>query len=207
MEAAVIAAFHPKWQERPLACIAPFEQHRGSITKQEILDFLCGGVAKWWLPDDIVFIETVPKTGGKFNKRALRSNSRIMCCLSPMDERTWTRRSSGSIVFRSELGQPCQNIAEHFTIVTHQPVVIQNHLDRGHRQIELPGVVLTVIPALFELCQLRASYIEPGVIAEIIGISVGRGAIKVRLNCVEHGMRVLIFILAVEWVQACSDGA
>ena len=73
MEAAVIAAFHPKWQERPLACIAPLEQHRGSITKQEILDFLDGRVAKWWLPDDIVFIEAVPKTSvGKFNKRALR---------------------------------------------------------------------------------------------------------------------------------------
>jgi len=73
MEAAVIAAFHPKWQERPLACIAPLQQHRASITKQEILDFLCGRVAKWWLPDDIVFIDAVPKTSvGKFNKRALR---------------------------------------------------------------------------------------------------------------------------------------
>lgn len=73
MEAAVIAAFHPKWQERPLACIAPLEQHRGSITKKEILDFLSGRVAKWWLPDDIVFIDAVPKTSvGKFNKRALR---------------------------------------------------------------------------------------------------------------------------------------
>jgi len=73
MEAAVIAAFHPKWQERPLACIAPLEQHRASITKQEILDFLAGRVAKWWLPDDIVFIDAVPKTSvGKFNKRALR---------------------------------------------------------------------------------------------------------------------------------------
>jgi fatty-acyl-CoA synthase len=73
MEAAVIAAFHPKWQERPLACIAPLEQHRASITKQEILDFLSRRVAKWWLPDDIVFIDAVPKTSvGKFNKRALR---------------------------------------------------------------------------------------------------------------------------------------
>ena len=73
MEAAVIAVFHPKWEERPLACIAPFEQHRGDITKKEILDFLRGRVAKWWLPDDIVFIEAVPKTSvGKFNKRALR---------------------------------------------------------------------------------------------------------------------------------------
>ncbi len=73
MEAAVIAVFHPKWQERPLACIAPLAQHRDNITKEEILEFLAGRVAKWWLPDDIVFIDAVPKTSvGKFNKRALR---------------------------------------------------------------------------------------------------------------------------------------
>lgn len=72
-EAAVIAVFHPKWDERPLACVAPLEQHRGTITKREILDFLDGRVAKWWLPDDIVFIDAVPKTSvGKFNKLALR---------------------------------------------------------------------------------------------------------------------------------------
>ncbi|HEV2689726.1 MAG TPA: long-chain fatty acid--CoA ligase, partial [Bryobacteraceae bacterium] len=72
-EAAVIAVFHPKWQERPLACIAPLAQYSGQITKEEILEFLAGRVAKWWLPDDIVFVEAVPKTSvGKFNKRALR---------------------------------------------------------------------------------------------------------------------------------------
>ena len=74
MEAAVIAVFHPKWQERPLACVAPLPRAAAAtITKQEILDFLAGRVAKWWLPDDIVFIDAVPKTSvGKFNKRALR---------------------------------------------------------------------------------------------------------------------------------------
>jgi len=72
-EAAVIAVFHPKWQERPLACIAPLPEYRGDITKEEILDFLGSRVTKWWLPDDVVFIEAVPKTSvGKFNKRALR---------------------------------------------------------------------------------------------------------------------------------------
>src|SRR5207237_10289555 len=39
MEAAVIAAFHPKWQERTLACIAPLPQHKDEISQQEILDF------------------------------------------------------------------------------------------------------------------------------------------------------------------------
>ena len=73
MEAAVVGVFHPKWQERPLACIAPLPQHKDDITKEELLEFLTPRVAKWWLPDDIVFIESVPKTSvGKFNKRALR---------------------------------------------------------------------------------------------------------------------------------------
>ncbi len=73
MEAAVIAVPHPKWQERPIACIAPSPQYRGQLTKQEILDFLKDRVAKWWLPDDVIFIDAVPKTSvGKFNKRALR---------------------------------------------------------------------------------------------------------------------------------------
>jgi fatty-acyl-CoA synthase len=73
MEAAVIAVPHPKWEERPVAAVAPLPQYRGQITKEEILDFLKDRVAKWWLPDDVVFIEAVPKTSvGKFNKRALR---------------------------------------------------------------------------------------------------------------------------------------
>lgn len=73
MEAAVIAVYHPKWDERPLAFIAPHPAYRGQITKVEILEYLAPRVAKWWLPDDVVFIEAVPKTSvGKFNKRALR---------------------------------------------------------------------------------------------------------------------------------------
>ena len=73
MEAAVIGVFHPKWQERPVACVAPLPEFKDQITKLEILEFLASRVAKWWLPDDVVFIEAVPKTSvGKFNKRALR---------------------------------------------------------------------------------------------------------------------------------------
>jgi fatty-acyl-CoA synthase len=73
MEAAVIAVAHPKWQERPLALIAPLPQFRDAVTKEEILEYLDGKIAKWWLPDDVVFIDQVPKTSvGKFNKRALR---------------------------------------------------------------------------------------------------------------------------------------
>jgi len=72
-EAAVVGVFHPKWQERPLACVVPLPEYKDQVTKQEILDFLAQRVAKWWLPDDVVFIDLVPKTSvGKFNKRALR---------------------------------------------------------------------------------------------------------------------------------------
>lgn len=72
-EATVIAVFHPKWHERPLACVVSRPEYRGKLAKQEILDFLKGRVAKWWLPDDVVFLDEVPKTSvGKFNKRALR---------------------------------------------------------------------------------------------------------------------------------------
>ena len=71
-EAAVIGVAHPKWQERPLACVVLKEGE--SATKEDILEFLDGRVAKWWLPDDIVFIDEVPKTSvGKFSKKDLRS--------------------------------------------------------------------------------------------------------------------------------------
>jgi fatty-acyl-CoA synthase len=70
-EAAVIGVKHPKWSERPLACVVvrPGEE----LTKDELIEFLDGRVAKWWLPDDVVFIDEVPKTSvGKFAKRVLR---------------------------------------------------------------------------------------------------------------------------------------
>lgn len=70
-EAAVIGVPHPRWSERPLACVvvAP----GATITKQEVLAFLADRVAKWQLPDDVVFIDEVPKTSvGKFSKKTLR---------------------------------------------------------------------------------------------------------------------------------------
>ncbi len=76
-EAAVIAVNHPKWMERPLALVAPLERFRDSITKDELIEFLSDKVAKWQLPDDVVFVDAVPKTSvGKFNKRALREKFR-----------------------------------------------------------------------------------------------------------------------------------
>ena len=73
LEAAVIAVPHPRWQERPLACVVPKPEFKGRLAKQEILDYLTPRVAKWWLPDDVQFIEAVPKTSvGKFDKKVLR---------------------------------------------------------------------------------------------------------------------------------------
>jgi fatty-acyl-CoA synthase len=70
-EAAVIALPHPKWGERPLACVVlkPGE----AASSEDILAFLSDRVAKWWVPDDVVFIDEVPKTSvGKFSKKDLR---------------------------------------------------------------------------------------------------------------------------------------
>ena len=73
LEAAVIAVPHPRWQERPLACVVPKPEFKGQLAKQEILDYLTPRVAKWWLPDDVQFIDAVPKTSvGKFDKKVLR---------------------------------------------------------------------------------------------------------------------------------------
>ena len=70
-EAAVIAVAHPKWDERPLACVVRADE---SVTKQELLDHIAGHVAKWQVPDDIVFVDEVPKTSvGKFDKKVLRN--------------------------------------------------------------------------------------------------------------------------------------
>ena len=72
-EAAVIGVHHPKWEERPLACVVPREEFRGNITKEEILAHLQPLFAKWWLPDDVVFVDAIPKTSvGKFSKKDLR---------------------------------------------------------------------------------------------------------------------------------------
>jgi fatty-acyl-CoA synthase len=70
-EAAVIGVPHERWVERPLACVVvkPGEE----LTTDEVVEFLRPRVAKWWLPDDVVFIDEVPKTSvGKFSKKTLR---------------------------------------------------------------------------------------------------------------------------------------
>jgi acyl-CoA synthetase (AMP-forming)/AMP-acid ligase II len=70
-EATVVGLKHVKWQERPAAFVVRAEG--SEVTEQELLDHLDGRVADWWLPDKIVFIEEIPKTGtGKFDKKVVR---------------------------------------------------------------------------------------------------------------------------------------
>jgi fatty-acyl-CoA synthase len=70
-EAAVIGVHHPKWDERPLLVIVLKEGE--SATRAEILGFLEGKIAKWWMPDDVVFISSIPHTAtGKIQKTILR---------------------------------------------------------------------------------------------------------------------------------------
>jgi fatty-acyl-CoA synthase len=74
LEAAVIAVPHPRWQERPLACVVPKPEFKESLTKDEVLEHIRPRFASWSLPDDIVFLEAVPKTSvGKFDKKVLRA--------------------------------------------------------------------------------------------------------------------------------------
>ena len=71
LEAAVIAVPHPKWVERPLACVVP--KPGQTLEPGEIVDFLRPRLAKWALPDEVLIIDAVPKTSvGKFDKKVLR---------------------------------------------------------------------------------------------------------------------------------------
>ncbi|TME58020.1 MAG: long-chain fatty acid--CoA ligase [Chloroflexi bacterium] len=76
LEAAVIGVPHPKWQERPVAYAVAKPEFKGSVSQDEILDFLRPLVAKWWLPDEVRFIDEIPKTSvGKFDKKVLRERA------------------------------------------------------------------------------------------------------------------------------------
>ncbi len=73
MEAAVIGVAHERWSERPLACVVLKPGQEAS--KEDLLKFLKPKFASWWLPDDVVFLEEIPKTSvGKFDKKVLRED-------------------------------------------------------------------------------------------------------------------------------------
>jgi len=76
-EAAVIACPHKVWDERPLACIVPRPDSRGSLNKEAVLQFLRTKFPHYWVPDDAIFVDELPKTGtGKFDKKVLRAKYR-----------------------------------------------------------------------------------------------------------------------------------
>ncbi len=70
-EAAVIGVRHPKWDERPL--VVAVKKPGAQVTREELLKFYEGKVAKWWLPDDVTFVDQLPHTAtGKLLKTKLR---------------------------------------------------------------------------------------------------------------------------------------
>ncbi|PVM87355.1 long-chain-fatty-acid--CoA ligase [Caulobacter endophyticus] len=69
--AAVIGVAHPKWDERPILLVKLKEGE--TATKEEFIDFLQGKIAKWWMPDDVVFVDEIPLGAtGKIDKKLIR---------------------------------------------------------------------------------------------------------------------------------------
>ncbi|HEY1605115.1 MAG TPA: long-chain fatty acid--CoA ligase [Allosphingosinicella sp.] len=74
-EAAAVGVRHPKWDERPLLLVV--KKEGAEVTPEAILAYLAGHVAKWWLPDEILFVDSLPHTAtGKLLKTALREQYR-----------------------------------------------------------------------------------------------------------------------------------
>ena len=70
-EAAVIGVHHPKWDERPLLIVQLKQGEK--VTREELLKYMDGKIAKWWMPDDVAFVDGIPHTAtGKILKTALR---------------------------------------------------------------------------------------------------------------------------------------
>jgi fatty-acyl-CoA synthase len=70
-----VGVHHPKWDERPILLIV--RKPGTEVIAQEILDYLSSRVAKWWLPDEILFVESLPHTAtGKLLKTAIREQYR-----------------------------------------------------------------------------------------------------------------------------------
>jgi fatty-acyl-CoA synthase len=69
--AACIAAFHPKWDERPLLVV--MRKPGATVTRDDLIAFFDGKIAKWWTPDDVIFVDAIPLGAtGKMQKNKLR---------------------------------------------------------------------------------------------------------------------------------------
>ena len=76
-EAAVIGVTHPKWGERPL--LVDRAQERREATREELLGYMQDKIAKWWMPDDVVFVDEIPHTAtGKIQKLSCARPSRTI---------------------------------------------------------------------------------------------------------------------------------
>jgi fatty-acyl-CoA synthase len=82
LEAAVVGVPHEKWIERPVACVVLRTDQKA--TEDDLKTFLADHVAKWWIPDRVVFVDTIPRTGvGKFLKRDLRARFAELLTTAP----------------------------------------------------------------------------------------------------------------------------
>jgi fatty-acyl-CoA synthase len=86
-EAAVIGVPHPKWQERPLLVVV--KRPGQEVSAAELLNFLAGKMVRWWVPDDVVFVDALPHTAtGKLLKVKLREQYRDYELPTMKDKRT-----------------------------------------------------------------------------------------------------------------------
>ncbi len=70
-EAAVIGIAHPKWTERPLLILV--RKPGSAVTREDVLNYLQGKIADWWMPEAVEFVDEIPHTAtGKIQKMALR---------------------------------------------------------------------------------------------------------------------------------------
>jgi fatty-acyl-CoA synthase len=74
-EATVIGVHHPKWDERPL--LLAVRRDGEDVSRDELLAYFEGRIAKWWQPDDCVFVDELPHTAtGKLDKKVVRDEYR-----------------------------------------------------------------------------------------------------------------------------------
>jgi len=78
-EVAVVAAYSEKWGERPVVVVVPKDEHKGSVSEEELREHMTqyvqeGKILKWWIPEKFIFVDEIPRTSvGKFDKKAMRS--------------------------------------------------------------------------------------------------------------------------------------
>jgi fatty-acyl-CoA synthase len=73
LEAVAVAIPHPRWGERPLLIVKLKPGFHDKVSKEDIISFLNMRLPKWYVPDEVIFVDDIPKTGtGKFDKKVLR---------------------------------------------------------------------------------------------------------------------------------------